>query len=98
VIRIDVPSSSRSRLPRYLLVAVAAVAGLVFYRYGFATIRTLGWTGWPLALLLCVLAAAAWQLALSFIRPSRTVRTHASSSDEETGHETSSTHDTPTSP
>jgi hypothetical protein len=101
VTRSDVPSSPRSRLARRLLVAVTAVAGLVFYRYAFATIRTVGWRGWPLALLLCVLAAAAWQLVLSFSRPSRTVRTHTSSGEEETAHERShepsSTHDTPTS-
>jgi hypothetical protein len=64
-------------------VVLSAAAGLICFRYGFAIIRTAGWAAWPLALLLCVLAAAAWQLALGFARPSRTIRTHDAHDDHE---------------
>lgn len=94
----DVPSSpARSRLRRRLIVGVTAIAGLVFFRYGFVTIRVLGWSGWPLALLLCVLAAAAWQVALMFSRPSGTVVTHTSSTENAVAGDTPPKPDTPAS-
>jgi hypothetical protein len=68
---------TRPSLRRRLLIVVAAGAGAVCFRNAFATIRAMGWAAWPLALLLCVLAAAAWQMALMLVRGSRTVRTHA---------------------
>jgi hypothetical protein len=69
-------------------------AALIFFSYGFGSIRTLGWGGWPLALLLCVLAAAAWQVAITFARPTGTIRTHTTSS-EDASDEGSSKRDTP---
>jgi len=83
---------------RWLIVLLAALAGVVFFRYAFLAIRTVGWAAWPLALLLCVLVGAAWQVALAFLRPSSVSRTHTESSEMVTTETTSSTSDTPPSP
>jgi fatty acid desaturase len=77
---------ARSRLRRRLIVATAVALALIFFRYAFATMRTVGWGGWPLALLLCVLTAAACQLAVMFARPSRTTRTHTTSDEDASDH------------
>jgi hypothetical protein len=88
------PSPARSRLRRRLIVAVTSAAGLVFFGYGFATLRTIGWRAWPLTLLLCVLVATSWQVALMFARPSRTIRTHTTAGENELSDEASSNPDT----
>ena len=88
------PSSRR----RQLIVLFAALAGVVFFRYAFLAMKTLGWTAWPLALLLCVLAVAAWQAGLAFLRPTRATMTHTKSSEMVTTENPPSTSGTPTSP
>jgi hypothetical protein len=75
---------TRSRALLRIVIVCAALAGAFFYRNAFATIRSLGWGAWPLALLLCVLAAAAWHGALLLARPSRAIRTHADEKAEMT--------------
>jgi ABC-type uncharacterized transport system permease subunit len=79
-------------------VLLAALAGVVFFRYAFLALKTVGLAAWPLALLLCVLAGAAWQAGLAFLRPSRASRTHTESSEIVTTETTPPTSGTPTSP
>ncbi len=92
--------STRSRVRLRILIVVAALAGAFFYRDAFATIRSLGWGAWPLSLLLCVLAAAAWQGAMLLARPSRALRTHTEEKSDATvetfkkqGHEDRKEHE-----
>ena len=87
-----------SRRRRFLLVFAMAIIGLLFIRYGFATFQTLGWSGWPLALMLCVLAAGAWQIAIAVARPSHSVRTHTAGSAEDGSEEQPPKPDAPESP
>ena len=87
-----------SRRRRVLLVLTMAIVGLVFIGYGFAAFQALGWAGWPLALLLCVLAAAAWQIAIAVARPSRSVRTHTSERGDQDSQGHAAKSDTPASP
>ena len=89
------PLSSR---PRLLVLLLAVLAGVIFFGYAFLAMKTVGWAAWPLALLLCVLAGAAWQAGLAFLRPSRASRTHTESSEIVTTETPSPTSGTPTSP
>ena len=85
----------RSRLARRFVSGAAAIVGAVFFRNAVETIHSLGWGAWPLSLLLCVLAAATWQLAIMLVRPSQTVSTHTDDTPHITTGSTASKPDAP---
>ena len=71
------PPPLRSRWSRWrhgALVLLTAMAGGLFVRSGYTTLRDRGPSFWILSLMLCVLAAASWTLTVGLVRARRATR------------------------
>jgi hypothetical protein len=55
-------------------VVLAVIAGSIFVRGAYTTLRDQGPAFWPLSLMLCVLAAASWMLTVRLVRSRRAAR------------------------